>query len=250
MNVAKATAVSHFLFRVMAAATMFAIAAAPAAQDTPPDIEGAMRIGIIGSGNIGGTIGELWARAGHQVFFSSRHPENLKALVEKAGPRARAGTVAEAIAFGDVILLAVPYAAMPQISRDHAKALAGKPVLDAGNPIPRRDGDMAGPALEKSAGVATAEYLPGARIVRAFNCTSWRAFASEAHRDGEKLGVPLAGDDDDALELAARLVTDVGFDPVIAGPLERGRAFDFGSPLFGTAMTARELRAALGLDPL
>lgn len=220
-----------------------------AAQETPTEIARSIKIGTIGAGNIGGTIGELWARAGHEVFFSSRHPEELQPLVDKAGSRARAGTPAEAIAFGEVILLAVPYGAMPQISADYAEALAGKIVLDAGNPIPRRDGAMAAPALEKGAGIATAEYLPEARIVRAFNSINYQTFASEAHRRGEKLAVPLAGDDPEALTVAARLVRDAGFEPVIVGPLKRGKEFDYGSPLFTQALTARELRGALGLDP-
>src|SRR5215203_3032046 len=80
-----------------------------------PSASSPMRIGIIGSGNVGSTLGEFWVKAGHQVLFSSRNPENLKELVAKVGPRARPGTVSEAIAFGDVILIAVPYGSMAQI---------------------------------------------------------------------------------------------------------------------------------------
>jgi predicted dinucleotide-binding enzyme len=208
-----------------------------------------MKIGFIGSGNIGGTIGELLAKAGHEVLFSSRNPDELKDLVARVGPRSRAGTPKEAIAFGDVVFLGVPYSAMPQISRDYAGDLRGKIVLDAGNPSARRDGPMAEEALAKGAGVATAEYLPGARIVRAFNSINNRVFASEAHRAGERLAVPLASDDAEALAVASRLVTDAGFEPVVAGPLAAGKKFDSSSPLFLKALTARELRAALGLPP-
>lgn len=215
------------------------------AQDVPAKTDQPVKIGTIGAGNLGGTVGKLLARAGHQVFFSSRHPEELKPLVEEAGPNARAGTPQEAIAFGDVILLAVPYGAMPQISADHANALAGKIVLDAGNPFVQRDGPMAEKALEKGAGIATAEYLPGARIVRAFNSINYRVFASEAHRQGEKLAVPLAGDDQEALDVAAQLVRDAGFEPVIAGSLEQGKKFDNGSSLFLKTLTAPEMREAL-----
>jgi lactate dehydrogenase-like 2-hydroxyacid dehydrogenase len=74
-----------------------------------------MKIGIIGAGHIGGTIGELWAKAGHPVFFSSRHPEELKDLVARLGPLAQAGMVDQAIGFGDVVFIAVPYGALPQI---------------------------------------------------------------------------------------------------------------------------------------
>ena len=114
-----------------------------------------MRIGIIGSGNIGGAVGLQWAKAGHEILFSSRHPEELTELVEQAGPRARAGLPAEAAAFGEVVLIAVPYAATPQVGRDHSPLMQGKVVIDCGNPYPRRDGPMAAEALAKGAGVAT-----------------------------------------------------------------------------------------------
>ena len=89
-----------------------------------------LKIGVIGSGKIGGTIGGFWAKAGHQVLFSSRNPENLKSLVEGLGPNAKAGTVADALAFGDVIFLAVPYKAIPDIAKEYAPKFAGKVVLD------------------------------------------------------------------------------------------------------------------------
>lgn len=236
-----------FRLRTVIAAVLFMFTLPLTAQDVPQS-DTPMNIATIGAGNIGGTVGGLFAEAGHQVFFSSRHPQELQPLVEKYAPNARAGTVEEAIAFADVILLAVPYKAMPQISRDHADALAGKIILDAGNPIPRRDGDMAEPALEKGAGIATKEYLPGASIVRAFNSISYRSFASEAHRDGPKLAVPLAGNNRKAVLIAAQLVIDAGFEPVVAGDLEAGRKFDYGSDLFVKEMTASELRRALGLE--
>ena len=206
-----------------------------------------MKIGFIGSGNIGGTIGELLAKAGHEVLFSSRNPDELKPLVARVGPRSRAGTPNEAIAFGDAVFLGVPYSAMPQISQDHAKALAGKIVIDAGNPNVRRDGPMAEPAVAKGAGLATAEYLPGARIVRAFNAMNFKVFLSEAHRAGERVAVPIASDDKQALAVVSQLVTDAGFEPVVVGPLAAGKGFDSSSPLFLKTLTARELRAALKL---
>lgn len=208
-----------------------------------------LKIGIIGSGNIGGTVGELWAKAGHQVLFSSRKPEELKDLVARVGSGARAGTPKEAIAFGEVVMLGVPYSAMPQIGQDYARDLAGKIVLDAGNPSARRDGPMAEAALTQGAGLATAGFLPGARVVRAFNSINFKVISNEAHRTGERVAIPLAGDDAEALAVASRLVTDAGFDPVVAGPLAKGKAFDSGSQLFLKALTARELRQALGLPP-
>jgi predicted dinucleotide-binding enzyme len=205
-----------------------------------------MKIGIIGSGRVGGTIGELWAKAGHKVFFSSRHPEELKPLIEQAGPNAQAGAVQQAVAFGDVIFIAVPYAALPEIGQDNAAGLKGKIVLNASNPIAGRDGEMAGVAREKGVDKADQEYLPGTRLVRAFNSTGAGKFASEAHKSGEKLGVAIAGDDPEAMKVAAQLVHDAGFEPV---PVPLARAVDFapGAELFGRALPVSELRKALGV---
>lgn len=223
------------------------ITIATGAQTTTPQTKQPMKIGFIGSGNIGGAIGELMAKAGHEVFFSSRNPDNLKPLVARVGPRARAGTPKEAIAFGDVVFLGVPYSSMAQIGKDYAAALKGKIVLDAGNPNPRRDGAIAEAAVAKGAGIATQEHLPGARIVRAFNQLNNKVFLNEAHRAGDKLAVPLGGDDKEALAVAARLVADAGFEPVIVGSLAESKSFDSSAPIFLKAMTARELREALKL---
>lgn len=205
-----------------------------------------MKIGIIGSGRIGGTIGELWAKAGHKVFFSSRHPEELKPLVEQSGPNAQHGTVQQAAAFGDVIFIAVPYSALPEIGRDNAAALKGKVVLNASNPIAGRDGEMAAVAREKGVDKADQEYLPGTRLVRAFNSTGAGRFASEAHKSGEKLGVAIAGDDAEAMKVAAQLVRDAGFEPVSV-PLARANEFAPGADLFGRGLPVSELRKALGV---
>jgi hypothetical protein len=200
-----------------------------------PAAGGSMKIGVIGSGRLGGAVGGLLAKAGHQVMFSSRHPDELKGLVDGLAPNARAGTVEQAVAFGAVILVAVPYAALPQLGKDNAKGLAGKIVLDASNPVIGRDGDIAKAAQEKGVGEASRDHLPGTRLVRAFNSFGAGKFAQEAHRAGEKLGVPLASDDAEALKVAARLVRDAGFEPV-AVPLARAREFAPPGPLFTKAL--------------
>ena len=146
-----------------------------------------------------------------------------------------------------MVFIGVPFSSMPQIGQDYAAALKGKIVLDAGNPNPRRDGAVAEPAVAKGAGLATAELLPGARVVRAFNQLNFKVFLSEAHRAGEKLAVPLGGDDQQALAVAARLVTDAGFEPVMVGSLAQSKSFDSSQPIFLKSMTARELKAALKL---
>ena len=209
-----------------------------AAADTAP-----MKIGIIGSGHIGSTIGTLWAKAGHPVLFSSRHPDELTTMVQGLGNLAKAGTVGEAIDFGDVVFIAVPYMAYPQIGKDYGSKLSGKVVLDAGNAVERRDGsELAAEAKEEGIGVTSAKYLPGARIVRAFNSMSYKYFASEANRSGDRMAIPLAGDDKEALTIASNLVHDAGFDPVVLGPLARARDFQQGGPLYGVQLTAAEMR--------
>jgi 8-hydroxy-5-deazaflavin:NADPH oxidoreductase len=204
-----------------------------------------LKIGIIGSGHIGSTIGSLWVKAGHPVMFSSRHPEELAPLVQELGALAKAGTVAEAIAFGDAILIAVPYKAYPQIGQDYASQLAGKVVLDAGNATAARDGEILNEVREEGIGNTSAKYLPGARIVRAFNAISYKVFASEANRTGDRMAIPLAGDDKDALNVASNLVHDAGFDPVVVGPLARAMDFAQGGPLYGQQNTAEQLRQKL-----
>ena len=208
-----------------------------------------LKIGIIGAGRIGGTLGEHWVKAGHEVLLSSRHPESLKPLADRLGPLARVGTPREAAAFGEVVLVSVPYGAFPQVGRDHAEELRGKIVLDPGNPFPQRDGPMAEEARRKGTATASLAYLGGVRLVRAFNTIPASILKIEAHRAGERIAVPLASDDRQALEVAARLVRDAGFEPVLVGPLARSRDFDVGTAVFGRGLTARELRRGLGLEP-
>ncbi len=200
-----------------------------------------LKIGIIGSGNIGSTLGEFWVKAGHQVLFSSRNPENLKPLVEKVGPRARAGTVSEAIAFGDVILIAVPYGSMAQISKDYAKDLVGKIVIDTGNAVLARDGEIGKEAREKGVGLTTQRLLPGARVVRAFNTLGVNRLRTNANRPQGRIGIPMAGDDQEALKVASMLVRDAGFDPAVLGGLDRSRLFEQTNPLYGQEISAQEM---------
>jgi predicted dinucleotide-binding enzyme len=208
-----------------------------------------LRIGIIGSGHIGGTIGGLWVKAGHPVLFSSRHPEELKDLVAKLGPRAQAGSVAQAIAFGDVVFIAVPYGAIPQIGKDNAAALKNKIVLDACNAVAARDGAIAEEVERNGIGVTSQKYLAGTRLVRAFNTMSYMTFAREANRPAPQLAIPIAGDDVDAVRVASVLIGDAGFDPVLVGKLADARRFQRGNPGYGQPVSAAELRQKLNLKP-
>ncbi len=225
----------EFLRAAVGSTALLALAASPLAalaQATGAPV----KIGTVGAGRIGGTLGRVWVKAGHPVMFSSRHPEKLKAMVDELGPLARAGTPEESIAFADVVLLAVPYHAMPQVAKDHGKALAGKAlVLDATNPFETRDGEIGAKARQKGAGVAASELLPGVRLVRAFNAIGY-AKMGEAHKRpaGERYGMPMAGDDAKALELAATLVREIGYEPVVVGPMKTmGNHLLPGTPLAG-----------------
>jgi len=153
----------------------------------------------------------------------------------------------DAALFGEVVVVSVPYGALPQVGRDLQAQLAGKIVLDTCNPYPSRDGDMAIEARRLGTGVADPKFLPGVRLVRAFNAINSGDLAADAHRAGDPVAIPLAGDDPQALEVAQRLVRDAGFEPVVVGPLSRAREFDVGTPVYTRIMTAPQLRAALGL---
>jgi 8-hydroxy-5-deazaflavin:NADPH oxidoreductase len=229
--------------RLLAAALMLAAAvpSQPAAAQQP------LKIGIIGAGHIGGTLATLWVRAGHEVLISSRHPDELKSLAASLGAKARVGTPREAALFGDVILISVPYKALPQIGQDLKSELAGKVVLDTCNPYPERDGAMAVQAREEGTGVSSPRLLPGVRLVRAFNAIGYRDLEKLAHRSGEAVAIPLAGDDPGALAIAAQLVKDAGFTPVVVGGLSRAREFDVGTAPYGRVLSAAELRQTLGL---
>jgi len=207
------------------------------------------KIGIVGSGHIGGNLGILLARAGYEIFYSSRHPDTLKDLVKNAGPKARAGTVADAIAFGEVVVLSVPLKAIPELDVEAKAALKGKIVIDTSNPYPERDGVIADEARKEPGGmgVFVARLLPGARIVRAFNTVYFEDLKKTRNRRGEKIGVPIAGDDQEGLKAASELVERAGLDPVVVGSLSASKLFDVGTAVYATSAPAGEIRRKLSL---
>jgi predicted dinucleotide-binding enzyme len=206
-----------------------------------------MKIGIVGTGNIGGALATHWAKAGHELLISSRHPEELQELAKSLGPKVRVGTPSEAAKFGDVVVLSVPYKATPDVGRDLASIWKGKIVLDTGNPYPFRDGAMAQDARKRGTGVTSKEFLPGVRLVRAFNAISEKNLKNDGNRKQGRWAIPLASDDAEALKVAERLVRDAGFDPVVVGGLARAREFDVGTDVYTELLTAKQLREALGL---
>jgi predicted dinucleotide-binding enzyme len=205
------------------------------------------RIGIVGAGRMGGGLGRLWANAGYSVMLSARDPGPVKALAADIGHGARAGTPQEAAAFGDVVLISVPYGALPAVGKELAPILKGKIVLDTCNPYVGRDGPMAQEAIDKGTGVMDPLYLPGVRLVRAFNQVNYLKLAPGAQQqDGETIGIPLASDDRQALAAAERLVRAAGFEPVVVGGLASAKRFDVGTDAYHT-LPAGKLRAILGV---
>lgn len=181
-----------------------------------------MRIGIIGTGNIGGTLGRRWA-ARHEVVFGTRRPADaeVRALVAADGATARVAAVREAAAFGDVVVLATPWAATLDAVRS-AGDLAGKIVVDCTNPV--------GPGLrhalaEGSASEAIAAEAKGARVVKAFNTAGFEVFA-DPRFGGETASLFLCGDDPVAKETVAGLARELGMDPIDCGRLAQARRLE------------------------
>jgi len=209
------------------------------------------KIGIVGSGHIGGNLGMLLAKGGYEIFYSSRHPNTLKDLVKTTGHNARSGNVAEAIAFGDVILLSVPLKALTELDFKTKEALKGKIVIDTSNPYPQRDGVIAEDAIREPGGTGTfvARLLPGARIVRAFNTVYFEDLKKTINKAGEKIGIPIASDDQEGLKAAIELVEHVGLDPVVVGNLSKSKMFDVGTAVYATSSSARVIKQKLNLKP-
>src|SRR5262249_42188807 len=143
----------------------------------------------------------------------------------------------------DVVFLVVPYGAMPDVAREVGKVLATKPlVFDISNPNPQRDGDIGAKALEQGPGEYLMQLMPGVRVVRGFNSINWNKIPNPGLPNGEKLGVAIAGDDPKGLETAQALAREIGFDPVVVGPLSVGKLLYRPSTFFNGAQSAAEIR--------
>jgi predicted dinucleotide-binding enzyme len=208
-----------------------------------------LKIGIIGAGRIGGNLARLWAQAGYPVMLSARKLEAVRKLAAEIGPNASAGTPRQAAAFGDVVVVSVPYGAIPQIGRDYAAQLKGKIVLDTCNPKGKDYLALTPEQKALGSGVLDQRLLPGTRLVKAFNTIRSTVLLSAAHRAGERAGVPLASDDKAALAVAQRLVRDAGYEPVVAGNLKAAQIFDSYTPFHTTGMPASQVRKLLKEKP-
>ena len=168
-----------------------------------------MKIAVLGTGNIGGTLGVKWASAGHEIIFGTRDPRSQKvvALLERTGGAARAARVARATEAGDVVLLATPWAAVPAVVQANAVALEGKVVIDATN-------NFTGPVINNLAAILDA--APSARVYRAFNSLGWEIFADPLV-GGVQADMFFSGPEGDARHLVAQLIADVGVRPIWVG---------------------------------
>lgn len=184
-----------------------------------------MKIAIIGAGNVGGTLGRAWAAKGHEVCYGVRTPQEAKTqeLVKATGPTARAGSPDEAAAFGEVVVLATPWAAT-EAAVKAAGDLTGKVVLDCTNPLkPDLSGLEVGHTT--SGGEMVAGWAKGAKVCKAFNTTGANIMA-EPVVGGVRTVMFVCGDDEAAKRVALRLAADVGFDAVDAGGLAQSRLLE------------------------
>ncbi|MFD0313930.1 NADPH-dependent F420 reductase [Streptomyces flavalbus] len=205
-----------------------------------------MRIGIVGSGEIGGSMARLLTAAGHDVTLANRRgPAALTALVTELGEHARAGTVAEACAFADpLVVLATPFGAYPSLP---PAALAGKVVVDTTNYMPLRDGLH--PELESGRTTSSeliAAHLPDARVVKAVNTLNYK-YLLDLNRPGaprdDRTALFVAGDHPEANALVVRLLDDLGFAPVETGTLAAGgRLQEPGTPVFNRPLRPAQVR--------
>jgi len=208
-----------------------------------------MRIGVIGGGSIGATAAKLFADAGHEVAIAnSRGPGTLGEIVNRIGDRARAATVDDAAAFGQLMLVAIPFGRYRELP---THVPPGTIVVDAMNYYPARDGHFA--ELDDDSTTSSellAAHLPGARVVKAFNTMNWRTQRDGARwgpRD-ERLVLCVAGDDVGAKARVSRLIEEIGFAAVNTGGLaDGGRRQQPGSAIYGKEMTAPEAQEALGV---
>jgi hypothetical protein len=200
-----------------------------------------MRIAIVGTGNIGGTLGQKWAKAGHAVMFGARDVTSSKvqALLATAGGNASAGTLGQAIAFGEVLVLATPWSAVPSIVAEHAHALNGKLVVDATN-------NFGGPVINNVQTIAAG--APGAQVVRAFNSAGWENFA-DPHFGAIQADLLYCAPDQ-ARPVIEQLIADVGMRPMWVGDLDLVQLVDAAGSLWVTLALRRGLGRRLAFKVL
>ncbi len=184
-----------------------------------------MKIAVIGVGNVGSVLGKAWAAKGHEVLYGARDPKSQKAqaAVKNSGANARADTAKNAAESAEVIVLAVPFGEAEKVVRELG-SLKGKVLLDVTNPL---TADFSGLSVghTDSAGEKVARAAKDARVVKVFNSTGAGNMANPIYK-GSPLTMAYAGDDAEAKKVVAKLVADVGFEPLDAGPLKNARLLE------------------------
>lgn len=210
-----------------------------------------MKIGIVGSGKIGGTIGSLWAQAGHEVFFSSRHPSHLAPLVQKLreeGHEAHAGKVDEAVRFGEVILFSPPFSetdAALDLMGPTKDELEGKLVIDATNPFAPDGLELALP-MGTTAASELIKKIPKSQLVKAFNTVYWQTLRDLNHEPFEsRYVICYAGNNDMAKETVSHLIEDAGFISFDLGPINNAVLMEPGGPFFNQELTLTQAEHVL-----
>jgi 8-hydroxy-5-deazaflavin:NADPH oxidoreductase len=203
-----------------------------------------MKIGIIGSGHIGGTLTRRLRALDHDVTVAnSRGPQTLTDLAQETG--ATPGTLEQAVQDAELVIVAIPVLAVPALPPE---LFDGKVVVDADNYYPQRDGDIP-ELLDRSLSSSrwTAEHLKGARVVKAFNNIQAQHLMDNGRPAGagDRIGLPVAGDDADAKQLVMQLVDSLGFDPVDAGTLDESWRQQPDTPVYGTDRDADGVRQGL-----
>ena len=207
-----------------------------------------MKIGIIGSGNIGGNLGKHWAKAGHEVLFSSRHPETLTELVNETEGNAKAVSIENAFeAKADVYLLATPFKAIDKLSELYAGEYGNNTIIDATNPYPERDGTMAQDVRDsnRNSSEYTAMKFNTAKTAKAFNTIRAEHLRDRAWRETDKLAIPFAAQDTDSQQKTKQLIEDIGFDAVYVGDLTKTDIMDPDQKLYGKSVNRQELEGML-----
>ncbi len=187
-----------------------------------------MKIGVIGTGNMGDGLGRLWATRGHKVMFGSRNPETVRTMAGIT-PNISSGSIESAAKHGEVILLAVPWSGVDH-ALEKAGSMSGKILIDCTNPLTDNFMDLV-VGFNTSAGEEIAKKLPDVRVVKAFNAVS-SVTLSKPSFNSIPGTIFYCGDDSEAKKVVSKLISDLGFEPIDSGPLKNARYLEPMAELF------------------
>jgi predicted dinucleotide-binding enzyme len=192
-----------------------------------------MKVAVMGSGRIGGTLGKKWSRAGHEVHFGVRNPQKpeVRDLVKSLGANASVSSIPDAIGWGEVVVFAIPGAAMKETITAHARALDGKTIIDATN-------NLGAPSMNNQATFAT--QTPHAKVYRAFNNYGWDIFENPTFRS-VAADLFYCGPDGEERPKVERLISDVGLNPVFLGGPEAVDIVDSVVKMWFTLVSGRKM---------